>query len=188
MKNSNFIVYPVDEHGDAHSEHVLAHPFRLNHLFAPEQHPDTDSYTARLVSFFEPGAYYIEVSNAGGPYGNGEWELVIEQPGVPTSGAALPLTVEGVDTDVIGPIVVDGPVRVTVETFAPPQGSDGKPSTFNYFVWMTDEIGTDGERHINSLGPAPETLSAVWFPDADTTVGYFNVQSFGAWRATVEAA
>lgn len=187
MRNSNFIAYPVDEQGSALSEHVLGHPFHLNHLFEPEQHPDTDSYTARLVSFFEPGDYYIEVSHAGGPYGNGDWTLVIEQPGVPTSGAALPLSVEGVDTGVIGPVVVDGPVRVTLETLEPRLDTDGDPSTFNYFVWMTDEVGATRERHINSLGPAPESLSAVWFPDAETDVVFFNVQSFGAWRATVEA-
>lgn len=183
MKNSNFIVRAVDETGETLLPSVLA----VNELFEPTQSETTDEYTARLVTHFEPGEYFIDVTHAGGPYGNGDWEVTIEQPGVPTTGQALPLTVDGYDSDAIGPVTFDGPARVSLETLEPRLSFDGSPSTYNYQVRPTDALGRPGDLVINSLGPAPESLSAVWFP-GDVTVGYVNVHSFGPWRATVAGA
>lgn len=183
MRNSNFIVRAVDDAGET----LLPSVLHLNELFEPTQSETTDEYTARLVTHFEPGEYFIDVTHAGGPYGNGDWEVAVEQPGAPTTGQALPLTVEGYDSDVIGPVAFDGPARVSLETLEPRLAFDGDPSTYNYEVRPADALGRQGNRVINSLGPAPESLSAVWFP-GEGNVGYFNVHSFGPWRATVEGA
>lgn len=183
MRNSNFIVRAVDDAGET----LLPSVLHINELFEPTQSETTDEYTARLVTHFEPGDYFVDVTHAGGPYGNGDWEVTVEQPGVPTTGQALPLTVEGYDSDVIGPVAFDGPTRVSLETLEPRLAFDGGPSTYNYEVRPTDALGRQGDRVINSLGPAPESLSAVWFP-SEGNVGYFNVRSFGPWRATVEGA
>lgn len=183
MKNSNFIVEAVDDAGDSLPPSVLA----INELFAPSQSEATDEYTARLVTHFEPGEYFVDVTHAGGPYGSGDWEVTIEQPGVPTAGEALPVTVDGYDTDVIGPLAFDGAARFSLETLEPRLAYDGDPSTYNYQVRPVDALGRPGDLVINSLGPAPESQSVVWFPK-DVDVGYFNVHSFGPWRVTVEGA
>jgi hypothetical protein len=183
MRNSNFIVRAVDEAGETLVPSVLA----INEVFAPHQSETTDEYTARLVTRFEPGEYFIDVTHAGGPYGSGDWAVTIEQPGIPTAGEALPVAVDGYDTDVIGPIAFDGPVRFSLETLEPRLAFDGEPATYNYQVRPADTLGRPGDLVVDSLGPAPESLSAVWFP-GDVDVGYFNVHSFGSWRATVEAA
>jgi hypothetical protein len=183
MRNSNFIVGAVDDSGRTLLPSVLA----INELFAPHQSEETDEYTARLVTHFEPGEYFIDVTHAGGPYGDGEWEIAVEQPGVPTDGRTLPVTVEGRDTDVIGPLAFDGPTRISLETLEPRLAFDGEPATYNYQVRTANALGRPGELVINSTGPAPESLSKVWFPE-DGGVGYVNVHSFGPWRATIEAA
>lgn len=183
MDISNFIVRAVDDAGRTLSPTVL----HLNELLAPFHNEGTDEYTARLVTHFEPGEYFIDVTHAGGPYGNGGWEVLVEQPGTSTTGRALPVTVDGYDTDVLGPIAFDGPARVSLETFEPRRTFDGKPTTYNYQIRAADGLGRPGERLVNSVGPAPESLSVVWFP-GDVDVGYFNVYSFGPWRATVEGA
>lgn len=183
MKNSNFIVRAVTDSGES----LLPETLSLNELFAPEQSEETDEYTARLVTHFEPGDYFVDVTHAGGPYGNGDWEIVIEQPGVATTGQAVPLSIDGYDSDVIGPIALDGPVRVSLETLKPRLGFDGDPMAYNYQIKTADASGRPGELIVNSRGPAPESLSAVWFPE-DATIGYLNVHSFGPWKATVEAA
>lgn len=183
MRNSNFIARAVDDAGETLPPSVLA----INELFEPTQSESTDEYTARLVTHFEPGEYFIDVTHAGGPYGNGEWEVTIEQPGVSASGQAPPLTVEGYDSDVIGPVAFDGPTRISLETLEPRLAFDGDPATYNYSVRAADALGRPRELLVNSVGPAPESLSAVWFP-GDAAVGYFNVHSFGPWRATVAAA
>jgi hypothetical protein len=183
MRNSNFIARAVDDAGETLPPSVLA----INELFAPHQSESTDEYTARLVTHFEPGEYSIDVTHAGGPYGDGEWEITVEQPGVSAASRALPLTVEGNDSDVIGPVAFDGPTRISLETLEPRLAFDGDPATYNYNVRAADALGRPGEIIFNSLGPAPESLSAVWSP-SEGNVGYFNVHSFGPWRATIEAA
>jgi hypothetical protein len=183
MRNSNFIARAVDDAGETLLPSVLA----INELFEPTQSESTNEYTARLVTHFEPGEYFIDVTHAGGPYGNGEWEVTVEQPGVPTTGRASPLTVERNDSDVIGPVAFDGPTRISLETLEPRLAFDGDPATYNYNVRAADALGRPGEIIFNSLGPAPESLSAVWSP-SEGNVGYFNVHSFGPWRATIEAA
>ena len=183
MKNSNFIVKAVDDSGRTLSPSVLA----INELFAPYQSETTDEYTARLVTHFEPGEYFIDVTHAGGPFGSGDWEITAEQPGVPTTGRAPPVSVDGYDTDVIGPVAFDGPTRLSLETLEPRLKFDGDPSTYNYQVRTADALGRPGELLVNSTGPAPESHSEVWFP-GDVDVGYFNVRSFGPWKATVAGA
>ena len=183
MKNSNFIVRAVDDAGESLPPSLLS----INEVFAPFQSEETDEYTARLVTHFGPGEYFIDVTHAGGPYGNGDWEITIEQPGVPTAGQTLPLTIDGYDSDVIGPVAFEGPARVSLETLEPRLAFDGSPATDNYQVRAADQLGRPGDLLVNSLGPAPESLSAVWFP-GDVDVGFFNVHSFGPWRATVAGA
>lgn len=104
---------------------------------------------------------------------------------MPTTGQALPLTVEGYDSDVVGPVAFDGPARVSLETLEPSLAFDGEPATYNYEGRPADALGRQGDRVIDSLGPAPESLSAVWSP-GEWNVGYFNARSFGPWRATIE--
>ena len=183
MKNSNFIVSAVDEAGEILMPSVLA----INEVFAPHESETTDEYTARLVTHFEPGEYFIDITHAGGPYGNGDWKATIEQPGVATTGEALPVSVDGYDTDVIGPLAFDGPARFSLETLEPRLAFDGDPAIYNYQVRPADALGRPGDLVVNSVGPAPESHSVVWFPK-DIDVGYFNVHSFGPWQATVAGA
>jgi len=183
MRNSNFIVEAVDNAGGSLPPSVLS----INELFAPFQSEETDEYTARLVTHFDPGEYSIDVTHAGGPYGNGDWEVVVEQPGIPTAGRALPVSVDGYDTDLIGPIGFDGPVRFSLETLEPRLAFDGSPAVYNYQVRTADALGRPGELLVNSVGPAPESHSVVWLPKG-VDIGYFNVRSFGPWQATVAGA
>jgi hypothetical protein len=181
MTNSNFVVRAADAAG----EEVFPPVFAVNEVFQePRLGDDPGIYRLRFVTRFEPGDYFLDVTHAGGPYGDGDWEAVVEQPGVPTSGASVPLTVEGFDGDVVGPVRFDGPARVTVETSAPQLGATGDPAVYNYRVVPTDATGEAGPRLLNSVETAPLTQSAVHFPESE--VGYFNVHSWGPWTATVE--
>lgn len=183
MTNSNFVVRAVDAAG----EEVFPPVFAVNEVFQETRvEDDPGIYRLRFVTRFEPGDYFLDVTHAGGPYGDGDWDAVVEQPGVPTSGASVPLTVEGFDGDVVGPVRFDGPVRVTVETSAPQLGATGDPAVYNYRVVPTDATGEAGSRLLNSVETAPLTQSAVHFPGSE--VGYFNVHSWGPWTATVGAA
>lgn len=183
MHNSNFIVRALDATGETLPPQTLA----VNELFREGRlEDDPGIYRFRFATHFEPGDYFLDVTHAGGPYGDGEWEAVVEQPGVPTGGDAPPLTVEGFDADCIGPVAFGGPVEVTVETTAPTVGATGEPSTYNYWTAPTDEYGANGGRLLNSAETAPLTQSSVLFPASP--VGYLNVRSRGPWTATVRAA
>jgi hypothetical protein len=183
MRNSNFIVKAVDDAGEQLSPLVLS----VNEVFEETRlRDDPGRYALRFVTHFEPGGYFLDVTHAGGPYGDGAWEAVVEQPGVPTGGESVPLTVEGFDGDVIGPVAFDGPVRVTVETAGPKIGPTDEPIVYNYRVVPTDARGASESRLLNSVETAPLTQSAVYFPTTD--VGYLNVHSWGPWAATLEAA
>lgn len=183
MTNSNFIVRAVDSAGEEVFPPVLA----VNEVFDETRlEDDPGTYRLRFVTNFEPGDYFLDVTHAGGPYGDGDWEVVVEQPGVPTGGDLVPLTVEGFDGDIVGPLAFDSPVRVTVETAAPKLGPTGGPAVYNYRVVPTDARGVSESRLLNDVETAPLTQSAVYVPDA--TIGYLNVHSWGPWTATVEAA
>lgn len=183
MRNSNFIVRALDATGETLPPQTLA----VNELFDETRlEQDPGVYRFRFATRFEPGTYFLDVTHAGGPYGDGEWEAVIEQPGVPADGDAPPLTVEGFDADCIGPVAFDGPVEVTVETATPTIGATGDPATYNYWTAPTDEYGASGSRLLNSVEVAPLTQSSVFFPTS--VVGYVNVHSRGPWTATLRAA
>ena len=183
MRNSNFIVKLLDSNGD----HLPPSVFWVNELLMPDRlADDPGTYRVRWVTSLEPGDYFVDVTHAGGPYGDGSWEAVVEQPGIPTTGRSGPFTVDGYDPSVVGPVALSGPTRFTLETLEPTFGATGDPSTVNYWVTLADDRGRPGNRFINSVERGPVTHTAVVFPD--TAVGYFNVRSPGRWRATVDPA
>jgi hypothetical protein len=183
MTNSTFIVQAVDDSGETVFPPVLS----VNEVFQETRLPDDPGrYDLRFVTNFDPGDYFLDVTHAGGPYGDGDWEAVVEQPGVPTGGQSVPRTVDGSDGDVVGPVAFEGPVRVTVETAAPKLGATGAPAVYNYRVVPTDARGVPGSRLLNSVETGPLAQSAVYFPASD--VGFLNVHSWGPWTATLESA
>lgn len=185
MRNSNFIMHPIDENGDRlpPQTHWVNEKFDETRL-----EDDPEIYRLSVVTHFEPGDYFFDVRHAGGVFGDGPWDVVVYQPGVPADGESPPFTVDGYDGDVVGPVRTDGPVRVTVETSAPRLSGSGDPTTYNYRTEPTDRFGVKGARVLNSVETAPLTQSAVFFPAEDVEVGYFNVHSWGPWTATLEPA
>jgi hypothetical protein len=144
---------------------------------------DADAVEGRVLDWLAPGEYRFEVALAGPQGGDVDWDLTVEQPGVATTGAPVPFVVESQHQDVVGPIAIDGRVRVTFETLAT-RYYLGNSSTSLHQVWVSDERGRGRRLVVN----ASETAPAVFAQEFDYDgLAYFYVEgTLAPWRLTVE--
>jgi hypothetical protein len=145
-----------------------------------------ETLRGRVVKWLAPGEYQLSVGARDFTGRDVEWTITVEQPGLTTAGAALPLVVEGEHKDVVGPVSLTGSTRVTLESLDTYYNTAGYASDSNHIVTVTDQRGGSLGVLINELEMGPRAYSDV-FDGSTIGVGYIQVTASRVpWRLTVE--
>lgn len=131
------------------------------------------SYDGRVIKALPAGDYFVEVWFANGP-----WAVTVEQPGVPARGESLPVSVEGTDADVVGPLQFDGLTRIEFESVGPTGYSANR-------VTFVAPTGEERGQAAFAGGTEPTSTSGVF--DASGP-GFLQVEAAGTWRMTARTA
>lgn len=145
-----------------------------------------ETLRGRVVKWLAPGEYQLSVGAKDFTGRDVEWTITVEQPGLTTTGATLPLAVEGEHKDVVGPVSLTGSTRVTLESLDTYYNTAGYASDSNHIVTITDQRGGNLGVLINELEMGPQAYSDV-FDGSTIGVGYIQVTASRVpWRLTVE--
>ncbi len=100
-----------------------------------------ETLRGRVVKWLAPDEYQLSVVARDFVGRDVKWTITVEQPGLTTTGVALPLVVEGDHKDVVGPVSLTGSTRVTLESLDTYYNTAGYASDSNHIVTVTDQRG-----------------------------------------------